>query len=325
MSIENNIKHLITHCGRLRKYESLLIICDSKTLNIAKKFYLIGKKYTKKILLIKNNKILKNHGEEPQKKIANMMKKTDLIISLISSSIAHTQARKIASRHGSRFMSLPDYNKKVLSSKAIKINYLKKIKICEKIKLKLDKSKKIHITSNKGTNLTLIVKNRIANSCPGILMNKGDLGSPPDVEVNITPVENMTNGCLIVDGSVANKNVGILKKNIKFEIKNGYIKNFYSENSNYKRFLIKNFNNKKNYKKRRVLAELGIGLNHLAKLTGNMLTDEGSLGTIHFGFGSNDTIGGKNKVNFHLDFVIKKPNIYLDEKVCLIKNGKIQL
>jgi leucyl aminopeptidase (aminopeptidase T) len=56
-------------------------------------------------------------------------------------------------------------------------------------------------------------------------------------------------------------------------------------------------------KKARVLAEFGIGFNEAAELCGNMLMDEGCYGTFHFGFGSNSTVGGKNVVGFHLDFV----------------------
>ena len=76
-------------------------------------------------------------------------------------------------------------------------------------------------------------------------------------------------------------------------------------------------------KKRRILAEFGIGINHKSKLTGNMLTDEGCRGTVHFGFGSNSTVGGKNSVNFHLDFIMKKPTVLIDNKK-IIKDGKIQ-
>ena len=54
-----------------------------------------------------------------------------------------------------------------------------------------------------------------------------------------------------------------------------------------------------------------------------MLTDEGCRGTVHFGFGSNSTVGGKNKVNFHLDLIMKKPTVYCDNKK-IIENGKIK-
>jgi len=56
-----------------------------------------------------------------------------------------------------------------------------------------------------------------------------------------------------------------------------------------------------------------------------MLTDEGSLGSIHLGFGSNYTVGGKNKVNFHLDFIVKRPDVVIDNKLYLIKNGKLKI
>ena len=43
-----------------------------------------------------------------------------------------------------------------------------------------------------------------------------------------------------------------------------------------------------------------------------MLIDEGVLGTFHCGFGSNITIGGLNKINFHLDFVSYQDNLIID-------------
>jgi leucyl aminopeptidase (aminopeptidase T) len=69
-----------------------------------------------------------------------------------------------------------------------------------------------------------------------------------------------------------------------------------------------------------VLAECGIGLNTEARLTGSMLTDEGAYGNVHFGFGSNATVGGKNKVPFHLDFVCKNASLDIDDTP-LIRNG----
>jgi len=67
------------------------------------------------------------------------------------------------------------------------------------------------------------------------------------------------------------------------------------------------------------VAELGIGLNPLAELSGAMLEDEGCLGTAHLGMGSNATIGGENEVPFHLDHVIRDACIEIDGKPIDVK------
>ena len=51
-----------------------------------------------------------------------------------------------------------------------------------------------------------------------------------------------------------------------------------------------------------------------------MLEDEGVYGSIHFGFGSNLTFGGKVKTSFHIDMVLKKPYVLLDNYLILKDN-----
>ena len=45
--------------------------------------------------------------------------------------------------------------------------------------------------------------------------------------------------------------------------------------------------------------------------------DEGAANCIHFGFGSNSTVGGKNEVSFHLDFVVKDADVKVDNKLII--------
>ena len=70
---------------------------------------------------------------------------------------------------------------------------------------------------------------------------------------------------------------------------------------------------------RRVVAELGVGLNPLARLTGLMLTDEGALGGVHFGLGANATVGGVNDTDFHLDVVVRNASLSVDGREILNK------
>jgi leucyl aminopeptidase (aminopeptidase T) len=60
------------------------------------------------------------------------------------------------------------------------------------------------------------------------------------------------------------------------------------------------------------LAELGIGTNDRATLTGNVLEDEKILGTVHVAFGASIAIGGTVSVPIHLDCVVTDASLTVD-------------
>ena len=60
------------------------------------------------------------------------------------------------------------------------------------------------------------------------------------------------------------------------------------------------------------VAELGIGSNEKAILSGNVLEDEKILGTAHVAFCASAAIGGTVQVPVHLDCVVTKPDVALD-------------
>ena len=70
------------------------------------------------------------------------------------------------------------------------------------------------------------------------------------------------------------------------------------------------------------IAELGIGTNERAKLTGEILEDEKILGTCHVAFGASAAIGGTVQVPVHLDCVVMKPTVELDGEA-IVGNGKL--
>ena len=63
------------------------------------------------------------------------------------------------------------------------------------------------------------------------------------------------------------------------------------------------------------VAELGVGLNPNARLTGEMLEDEGVLGTIHIGIGTSHTLGGEIVAPTHYDLLMWEPTIEVDGRV----------
>ena len=60
------------------------------------------------------------------------------------------------------------------------------------------------------------------------------------------------------------------------------------------------------------VAELGIGTNEKATLSGEILEDEKLLGTAHVAFGASAAIGGTVQVPVHLDCLVLKPDVTVD-------------
>ncbi|HEY2637357.1 MAG TPA: hypothetical protein VGI54_08230, partial [Solirubrobacteraceae bacterium] len=62
----------------------------------------------------------------------------------------------------------------------------------------------------------------------------------------------------------------------------------------------------------RNLAELGVGTNDRARVTGNVLEDEKILGTIHVAFGASAGIGGTVSVPVHEDVIVVEATLDVD-------------
>ena len=65
---------------------------------------------------------------------------------------------------------------------------------------------------------------------------------------------------------------------------------------------------------------LVIGTNEAAILNGIILEDEKVYGTVHIAFGTNTSFGGVNKAECHMDGIILRPTLYLDNEK-IIEDG----
>ena len=70
------------------------------------------------------------------------------------------------------------------------------------------------------------------------------------------------------------------------------------------------------------VAELGVGTNEKAILSGELLEDEKILGTVHVAFGASAGIGGSIQVPVHLDCVVMKPDLAIDGEP-LVRTGEL--
>ena len=316
-----SIKNIIFNCGCISNDDETLIICDNTTKDIALEFQKIIKEKNLSSDLIEIAD-LGNHGNEPPDYVKNKMINSSLIMSLCRYSLAHSNARIQAAKYGARFLSLPLYDWALLEDPSLTFDFKSQARLVKSFSDKFSMGSKAIITTELGTNISLDIKNRKGNYCPGFVEYPGDLGSPPDIEANVSPVENNSHGIVIIDGSITHPRIGLLNSPVKIIVENGFIISFESDDKNHLIVLNELFETKSS--KRRILAECGVGLNPKARLTGTMLTDEGAMGCMHFGFGANSTVGGQNNIDFHLDFVFRNPTLKVDDEV-LIDLGNIVL
>lgn len=316
-TIENGCDQLVYVCADLKKSETALIISDPSTQAIGDKLCAAAARVTCHVQH-KIVPIADMHGKEPPADIAAMMKGTDVIFGITKMSMAHTHARYSATSEGARYLSLPDYTPELLKREALFVDFRKITPIADYLANLFTAGKKVKITTSLGTNVTLNITGRTGNSAPGWCYEKGSLSSPPDAEANVPPLETETEGVLIVDGSIPCRELGILSEPIVLQIKNGMAKAIEGKQAH----ILEEVFNRRNNPAVRVAAEFGIGLNPSAELIGSMLEDEGCLGTIHIGFGSNSTIGGNNKVSFHLDTIVRDASVYVDGQL-ILENGEL--
>jgi len=299
---------------KARQKEKVLIITDSKKQKLGKLFYNSAKKISQASMI--KIPVSKIHGQEPTASAAKQMKQADVVLLVTEKSLSHTQARKKATAKGARIASMPGITAGMLKHSVI-VDYNKMRKTKEKILSVLAKSKTCRITTKKGTDITLrIPKINYNTKKKHGLRYKGHWDNLPSGEACFAPLD--ANGVYVIDASVLDKKVD---KPIKITVKNRHaVKIQGGKIAGELKRILKKLRDKNSYN----IAELGIGVNPKARLTGNILEDEKVLGTCHIALGSSFAIGGRIKAKCHLDGVIKNPTIIAGKKT-IMKQGKLQL
>jgi len=318
-TLQESAKHIIENCVAIAPGTRALLIYDDSAKEVLESFKSqLERRGTVSLWKIPEPEM---HGEEPSPELSREMLSVKVILCITKYSLAHTNARRLANERGAVFLSMPGYNADMMRLRAVRADYKACLKTVEKASGLLTDARKIEIRSATGTEVRLDVTGRKGNCCPGFVNETYRLGSPPDVEANVAPLEEKTEGTIVVDGSITHERLGLLKVPVILRIAKGKIVDIDSEDLVQKEALQKIMRSAGS-EKALVLGELGIGFNPEAKLCGNMLVDEGTYGCVHFGFGSNWTIGGRNKVDFHLDFVIRKPTLTADQ-TDILKEGAL--
>jgi leucyl aminopeptidase (aminopeptidase T) len=312
MTLIEGAKIAVKTCMGVKKREVVLIITDPKRRNIAEALFAASQEVGAQVMIVQIQPRTR-HGEEPPLIVADAMKKADVIFAPTTYSLSHTQARKKANRSGARIATMPGITTDMMSNGGMTADFNKIARTIKKVSKIVKNTKIAHITTEAGTDLTLSIEGRKwITDDTGICQMKGSFTNLPAGEIFIAPKEGTANGVLVIDGAFQDK----LETPARVVVKDGEAVDII------RALKVRNMLDEVG-KKGRNVAELGIGMNPASKIIGNVLEDEKKLGTIHIAFGDNSTYGGNVKCGVHIDGIILKPTLVLDDKKTILDKGEL--
>jgi leucyl aminopeptidase (aminopeptidase T) len=229
--------------------------------------------------------------------------------------------------------------------RTLPIDYDRLKKESASVKRVLDGAVSVRIRTEMGTDLEIGLRNRSAMTDDGNFSKPGKGGNLPAGETFISPELGNSNGKIVIDGCIAIRGgVVVIERPVELEVEGGFVTGIKGEREadslretiaeaeeNARRFekegMLTEGKGEIYAKNARNLGELGIGLNHKARITGNMLEDEKVYGTCHIAVGQNYDEDAPSLI--HLDGVIKNPGIIAFTEdgtpVELMKEGLLQV
>jgi aminopeptidase len=252
-------------------------------------------------------------GVDPPKIMAQIMKGYHVIVAINSHSLTHTEAREAASRAGARVATMRGATLDMFwPDGPISVDYLEVKKETQFIARLLTRAKRARIVTISGTDLVFSLKGRTGGEDYGINVKPGQWSNLPAGEAYIAPLEGTAEGNLVVEkGWYPNLKEDMIitfEKGLACKIQGGdEVNRRVSE-------ILGLGHGKKRKENRSNLGELGIGTNPKARRTDITIEAEKIKGTVHIGIGDNSHMGGKVVADYHQDFVVPRPDLFLDGK-----------
>ena len=312
-ALDRAVEAVVRDCLAVAADEEVLVICNPVTEELGALMRIVaqGEGAEATMALISERD---SHAAEPPAAVAAAMLAADVVIAPTIQSLSHTAARKAASEAGVRVASMPGVTEEMLA-RVMGADMDELRRRGEAICALLDGGAEARVTCTNGSDLRLGLEGRTAIPDAGDLSARGAFGNLPCGEGFIAPLEGTGEGMLVVDGSIAG--VGEVGDPVPLTVRGGHLTDAIgADGEALLELLTAHGADGTN------VAELGIGTNEEAILTGNILEDEKILGTAHVAFGASAAIGGTVQVPVHLDCVILEPTVEIDGEP-LVRDGEL--
>jgi leucyl aminopeptidase (aminopeptidase T) len=303
--LQSAVSTVVRRCLGVHAGEEVVVVVDRATRTIGEALRdEAAAAGTEAVLTIMDERA--TDGTEPPASVAAAMAACDVFIAPTSRSLSHTNARKRATDGGARGATMPGVTEDMLA-RVMSVDLDAMAARSKAVAALLDAGTRAHVTCPRGSDLRLAIDGRAGISDDGKLTERGAFGNLPCGEAFIAPaygegtvvatslaplgLSTEPATLTVAEGRIVAADGGLGPQFIELLLAHGRL------GTN--------------------LAELGVGTNDRAQLTGNVLEDEKILGTVHVAFGASAGIGGTVSVPIHLDVVVLDASLEVDGRPML--------
>ena len=310
--LRDAVATVLDRCLGIGPGENALVVVDPGTRAIGESLRdAASERGAEAVLVIMDERA--TDGTEPPPPIAAALGACDVYIAATTRSLSHTVARKNATDAGARGATMPGVTADMLG-RVMAVEFDTMARRSRAVAELLTAGGLARITCPRGTDATIELTGRAGIADDGDLTARGAFGNLPCGEAFIAPLQG--EGRIL---AVSLAPLGLSDEPAVLTLQDGRLVS--AERGlgpEYLRRLSAHGELGTN------LAELGVGTNDQARLTGNVLEDEKILGTIHVAFGASAAIGGTVSVPIHLDAVVSQATLTVDG-VTVLEAGRFVL
>jgi leucyl aminopeptidase (aminopeptidase T) len=296
--LEQAVTTVIERCLRVSAGETVLVIADPDRAQLGEALLdgALAAGGDPVLMILPPNAA---RGTEPPAPVAAALQACDVFIAPCLPSLSHTTARKQANDAGARGATMPGVTAELLA-RLMSVDFDAMSVRCHAVARLLDDADEAHLTCARGTDLRLDLRGPAAIADDGDLSAAGAFGNLPCGEGFVVPAGG--------EGTIAASSLpgpGIVEEPVLLQVREGRLDTADGSDAAAQYLAQLDAHGPLG----RNLAELGVGTNDQATLTGNILEDEKILGTAHIAFGASAAIGGTVTVPVHLDVVVLEPSL----------------
>jgi leucyl aminopeptidase (aminopeptidase T) len=255
-------------------------------------------------------------GSEPPAPVAAAMREADVVLCAASTSLYHTAAKGAAQRSGARGVFNAPSRLDAWTVGAMTADFVAIRRQAEQLADLFRATRTVRITSPAGTDFEASIVGREPKAwLTGICRAPGEVSAFPGGEVSLPPVEGTSNGVIVWE-SVAS-DIGRISEPVTIHVRDGRAVSVNGgREADVLRRILAEVPDADN------IAEIGIGLNPLARISDEVTESKKALGTVHLALGdSANEYGGLVECQVHLDGLILRATVTFDDRI-VVADGR---